>query len=35
MFNLGALIHSISEKEACDVRKQNAVKKLADDRQTI
>jgi hypothetical protein len=26
MFNLGALISAISEKEACDIRKQQAIK---------
>lgn len=35
MFNLGALINAITEKESCDVRKQNAVKKLHDDREFV
>jgi hypothetical protein len=35
MFNLGALIHAISEKEACDIRKSNAVKRLHDDREYV
>lgn len=33
MFNLGALISSIAEKESCDVRKQEAIKKLSADRE--
>lgn len=32
MMSLGALISAIGEKESCDVRKQAAIKKLADDR---
>ena len=35
MMNLGALMGAIAEKESCDARKQNAIKKLADDRETI
>lgn len=35
MLNLGALISAISEKEACDIRKQNAIKRLADDRDMV
>jgi len=35
MLNLGALIAAISEKEACEVRKQNAIKKLTSDRELI
>ena len=35
MLSLGALIHAISEKEACDVRKQQAIKKLSEDRELI
>ena len=33
MFCLGSLIMAISEKESCDVRKQKAINKLADDRE--
>lgn len=32
---LAALIAAIGEKEACDVRKCNAVKKLASDREMV
>ena len=35
MLNLSALISAISEKEACDIRKQNAIKRLADDRDIV
>lgn len=35
MLNLGALIAAISEKDSCDLRKQNAIKRLNSDRQTI
>lgn len=34
MFSLAALIAAIGEKEACDVRKGNAIKRLAADRET-
>jgi hypothetical protein len=32
-FDLGALILAISEKESCDLRKKNAVKKMNKDRE--
>jgi hypothetical protein len=35
MFNLGSLIASISEKESCDVRKQEAIKKLGADKDLL
>lgn len=35
ILNLGALINAISEKEACEGRKQAAIKRLADDRETV
>ena len=34
MMGLAALIAAIAEKESCDVRKNNAIKKLASDRLT-
>lgn len=34
-YNLGALIAAIAEKESCDVRKGNAIKKLNSDRETV
>ena len=33
--NLGALIAAIMEKEACETRKANAIKRLADDRDIV
>jgi hypothetical protein len=33
MLNLGALIEAISEKEACDSKKQTAIRKLADEKE--
>lgn len=33
VMNLEALMQAISEKESCDVRKQNAIKKLAADKE--
>lgn len=33
MLGLAALIAAISEKDSCDVRKQNAIKRLASDRE--
>lgn len=33
MLSLAALIAAIGEKESCDVRKQNAVKRLSNDRE--
>lgn len=35
MLNLGALISAISEKDSCDLRKQNAIKRLNKDRESI
>jgi len=35
MLNLGALIIAISEKESCDLRKANSIKKLNDDREIL
>ena len=33
MMNLGALIAAIGEKESCDHRKQQTIKKLAEERE--
>jgi hypothetical protein len=35
MINLGTLISSIGEKDLCEVRKANTLKKLADERDTL
>mmetsp|Transcript_14266 Transcript_14266/g.24268 ORF Transcript_14266/g.24268 Transcript_14266/m.24268 type:complete len:139 (-) Transcript_14266:98-514(-) len=35
MMNLESLMDAIGEKESCDVRKQNAIKRLAEDREMI